>query len=268
MVRHAALFANKWIEYYSRQLGEENVYLFIDGFDLELPANALRINYMQEAHIAYPRVKGDRRRAHKISAFARSLFDRYDVVMAMDIDEFVILDPSIDATLREYLQLDFNCLSVSAMGVDVGQHPDLEAPLIWEQPWLSQRQFASISDRYTKPVIAFEPLTWGSGFHRVKGKDYTIDPNIFLFHFGLVDYQVTLDRIKNENNHWGWSFHNKRRLQLFKKIQANTPQEGDNFMRKAKHKLVKNRSWWAPNKPAPLRGNTIIQIPERFRKVL
>ena len=136
---------------------------------------------------------------------------RYDVVLATDIDEFLVLDPNTGLKLNEYLSKNFISSSLSALGIDVAQHPTFEKSIDKKKPFLSQRKYAFISDRYTKPIISLEPLNWGSGFHRVKGKDFTIDPNLFLFHFGLVDIKILKNKHKDrELISLGWNNHFKR----------------------------------------------------------
>jgi len=268
-VRNDTFFADKWIAYYGSQFGLEHLYLFVDGIDQPLPKNALKINCFQIPHQPLKRAKGDRKRAKRISDFARSLYPKYHAVLAMDIDEFLVLDPNVKTTLKTYLTQDFENASLSGLGLDVGQHPQLEKAIDLKQAFLSQRSFAQISDRYTKPVVSFKPLEWGSGFHRIKGKNFKIDPNLFLFHFGLVDLASTQENIiKNELLSSGWKGHFNRRMKLFNKIENQIPQEGDSLFVKARHYFTKRRKWFAWNKPAPLMGKTVIKIPKRFQTVV
>ena len=84
-------------------LGYKNLYLFIDGIDQKLPLRAEKINCFQISHINLNRLKADRSRAKRISDFAKELHKRYDVVLATDIDEFLVLDPNTGLKLKEYL---------------------------------------------------------------------------------------------------------------------------------------------------------------------
>jgi hypothetical protein len=114
-------------------------------------------------------------------------------------------------------------------------------------------------------VVAFQPLQWGSGFHRVKGKNYKIDPNLFLFHFGLVDRATTIQKKGDQEVvQTGWRAHLDRRVQLYDNLESYPAQDADSFWVKARKKLTFKRKWYAWNKPAPLKGNTIVLIPERF----
>jgi hypothetical protein len=59
-----------------------------------------------------------------------------------------------------------------------------------------------------------------------------------------------------------------RRFRLFKELETQTPQEGDIFFEKARHYLNKSRKWYSWNKPAPLKGPSIIKIPKRFQTIV
>jgi len=269
MYRNAPLFVDKWISFYAEQLGHENLYLFVDGLDQPLPKEAEKIHCFQIPHKSFSRAKGDRFRAKKISTFAQSLFPKYSAVIAMDIDEFLVVDPKLGLGLKAYLQQQIATTSCSALGLDVGQHPQGEKPIDLKKPFLSQRRFAQISDRYTKAVVIFEPLEWGSGFHRVKGKDFVIDSNLFLFHFGLVDYTTAANKSKDkELNQSGWKGHFNRRMGLYEALEEETPQDADPLFLTATKYFTKNRRWLAWNKPATLKGPSVIKIPKRFEKIV
>ena len=268
MVRNDTFFADKWIDYYGAQFGHKNLYLFIDGLDQTLPKESNKINCFQKPHKPEKRALGDRNRARMISNFAKTLFSKYQVVLAMDIDEFLVLDPNQSFSLKEYLMQDFSTSSLSALGLDVGQHPTLDPPIILNSSFLSQRKFTQVSDRYTKPVVALKPIIWGSGYHRIRGKNSTIDTHLYLFHFGLVDYLTATNKASEiEANEAGWGSHLDRRFSLYQTLKAGIIQE-EGFIEKARNTLHKKRSWFAWNKPAPLKGHTLIKIPERFNFIV
>ncbi len=269
MVRNDTFYADKWINYYGAQFGYKNLYLFIDGEDQQSPKMSDKINCFQEPHIPMKRAKGDRYRARKISYFAQSLFKKYEVVLAMDIDEFLVLDPNVEGSLSDYLLSNFQMDSISALGIDVGQHKNLEQPIDLNKPFLSQRRFAQVSDRYTKPIVAFKPLTWGSGYHRVKGKNFKVDEYLFLFHFGLVDLDTTLLKITDkEITEAGWSGHMDRRLALFQDILKGPVENTESFIVTARTYFNTTRKWYAWNKPSPIKGNAVIEIPDRFKSIV
>ena len=151
MVRNDSFFTEKWISYYGKHFGFKHLYLFIDGMDQKVSEAAKKINYFQIPHKEESRAVGDRNRAKKISAFAQQLFPKYHAVLAVDIDEFLVLDPNVGDSLKTYLQQESKATTLSGLGLDVGQHPNLEAAIDLKKPFLSQRSFAQVSDRYTKP---------------------------------------------------------------------------------------------------------------------
>lgn len=269
MLRNDDFFVRKWIEYYGSQFGLENLYLILDGHDQPLPENHEKINVIRIPHIPLSRAKGDKNRSKIVSNFAKALFLRYDLVIASDIDEFLVLDPKQKISLKEYLQKNFLGSSLSALGLDVGQHVENEKPIDANRPFLEQRSFAHVSSRYTKPVVALKPIRWGSGYHRIKGRNFRIDPNLFLFHFGMVDFERTKKRMGDDSLlKVGWQGHLGRRYQLFNLILNSKPVEGDKFFSKARIRQSIFRPLYAINKPGILKEKPIVQIPERFKSIL
>ncbi|MFO7576049.1 MAG: glycosyltransferase family 2 protein [Bacteroidales bacterium] len=269
MARNDEFFIHKWIDYYGRQFGRENLFLLLDGHDQPLPQGHETINVFRVPHAEMSRSGGDRDRARMVSRFARALFHRYDIVIAHDIDEFLVVDPALNIGLSDYLSAVSGRSSLSALGLDVGQHLEEEQPIDPTRPFLEQRSYAHLSARYTKPVAAFRPLTWGSGFHRVKGRNFRIDPNLFLFHFGMVDYEMSVGKTgSNDLLKSGWTGHFDRRLQLFELIKNSQPVDGDSFFPKARRGESLFRPLYALNKPGMLKDKPVIKIPDRFRSVI
>jgi hypothetical protein len=266
MMRNDKFFVTKWIDYYSQQLGSHNLFIILDGHDQTLPIDNQDINVIRLPHRALSRSKGDRNRARLVSYFAKSLFFRYEVVIAHDIDEILVVDPKLNIGLMDYLLKPTRCSSKSGLGLDVGQHIELEAEIDITKPFLSQRSFAHVSARYTKPIVAHKPLRWGSGFHRVKGKNFHIDKNLFLFHFGMLDFKKSKDKIGDKSLHKaGWQGHLDRRLQLFELISKANAVDGDAFFAKARLRQSLFRPIYAINKPGMLNEKPIVKIPDRFR---
>lgn len=269
MVRNDDFFVPKWVDYYQKQLGAENLFLILDGHDQPLPEAHDRINVIRVPHRKLSRAEGDRNRARLVSFFARSLFHRYDIVIAHDIDEFLVVDPLTNQPLAQYLQRPTAGASLSALGLDVGQHVEKEETIDPTRPFLEQRSFAHVSARYTKAVVATRPLTWGSGYHRVKGRNFRIDPNLFLFHFGMVDYERSGGKVADQSlQQAGWKGHFDRRMQLFELILKKDAIEGDDFFPSARRRQSLFRPIYALNKPGTLSEHPIIRIPERFKSIL
>ena len=266
-VRNDPLFLPKWIAHYGAALGHRNLLVILDGHDQDLPADAGPVNVLRLPHQSLERVPAMRRRARVMSKIASGLFHYFDMVIATDVDEFIVVDPRVGLGLRDYISgLNRPPAAISALGLDVGQHLREEAPLDPTRPFLDQRRYAHVSSRYTKPAIATRPVTWGSGMHRVKGRNFHIDPNLFLFHFGMVDFaRMTGKTADADRLATGWEGHLGRRERIFDIITNATPREGDAYFPVARRRQSWIRPLYALNKPGMIPGDPVVKIPERFR---
>ncbi len=268
MARNDDMFIQKWISYYGNQFGEHNLFLILDGMDQKKPSNK-NINCLCVPHKKLSRSQGDKNRIQIVSSLAKSLFKRYERVIACDIDEFLVLDPNITTNLSDYLLRRTSHSSISALGIDVGQHIDKEQPIDLKTNFLSQRSFGVLAARYTKPIIACKPLNWGSGYHRVKWKNYNIDKNLYLFHFGMVDYKRSTGKTEDKSRiEQGWTKHLDRRFKIFDDIRSNKAIPGDDIIKSTRSKFQWLRTPYAWNKPKQSKPEVVIQIPERFREIV
>lgn len=268
-VRNDVMFLEKWAQYYGDQLGVKNLYILLDGHDQIVPQSIQEVNTLYLPHLPLKRGAADRRRAKVMSDLAKGLFSVFDAVIVTDVDEFIVVDPRLEISLAEYLSQIESRTSVSALGLDVGQHLELETSIDLDRAFLDQRKHAHLSSRYTKPSIAFKPVTWGSGMHRIKGKNFHIDPNLFLFHFGMVDYQLATNKTLDKDRiSTGWTGHLSRREKLFKIITEAEPLNGDDYFGEARHYQTWHRPIYALNKPGMIPNDPVVQIPHRFRGIV
>ncbi len=269
MARDDQFFIARWVSYYSAQAGYENLFLILDGHDQEYPHDLPAINVIRLPRKKQGRAAGDRNRIGIVTAFSRALFRRYDLVIAHDIDEILAVDPDQGRSLSGYLQQRSGHATLSALGLDVGQHTGNELPLDPARPLLRQRRYAHVSARYTKAVVAYRPVRWGSGFHRVRYRNFRIDPNLFLFHFGMVDHEMAKAKTGNSGLiDSGWEGHLDRRYELFDLIREKEAIDGDAFFSEARRRETLFRPLYALNKPGMLREKPVIRIPERFRDIV
>jgi len=263
MARNDEFFLNRWISYYGEQFGEENLYIYLDGLDQKIPARAGRANIKKLPHRDEAVQKGDKTRILLLSELARKLFAQgYDIVVGCDCDEFLIVDPALNVTLREYLSSKKIHTSLSGLGLDVGMDLSSESPLDTDMPFLSQRRYALMSTRYTKPVVLAHPATWGSGFHSVKGHNFHIDKNLYLLHFGGADLDMIKNKIGDRNT--TWSHHLQKRART---IDIITRARHRNMPRALARMLQRIfRPIYDLNKPGMLGLKWVTTIPERFQE--
>ncbi|MGN0916682.1 MAG: glycosyltransferase family 2 protein [Candidatus Enterousia sp.] len=263
MARNDEFFLNRWIKYYGAQIGEENLYIYLDGLDQKIPSNAGRANITKLPHKEEERQRGDKTRILLLSDLEKKLFaDGYDIVIGCDCDEFLVVNPKLNMTLQQYLSGIHAHTTVSGLGLDVGQDLNSEPALDMNAPFLTQRKYALLSTRYTKPVVLFRPATWGSGFHSVKGHNFHIDKNLYLLHFGSVD----LDMIKNKlgDRAASWNTHLEKRART---ITIVTNAKNKNKSKKlARIMQTILRPIYDLNKPAMLGLKWVTKIPETFKE--
>lgn len=264
MARNDEFFLSRWMEYYGREIGINNLYIILDGTDQNAPKNAKGANVIKLPHTDMSRAAGDKYRIGKISKLAHDLFKKYDIVIGCDSDEFLIVDPKTKKTLAEYLSCIENKTSVSGLGMDIGQNMKCEKKLDLKKSFLSQRGYALLSTRYTKPVVLFKPATWGSGFHHVRGHNFHIDNNLYLLHFGAVDMEMLITKATSRGP--DWVNHLRRRGNGTINLITQKTAHSERHMKIARTMQRIFRPIYAIGKPGMLGIKWVVKIPTRFKK--
>ena len=264
MARNDTFFLSRWIEYYGREIGTENLYIYLDGTDQEIPENAGAAHITKLPHTDMSRSAGDKYRIGKMSDLANKLLKKYDIVIGCDCDEFLIVDPALNTSLAQYLSDKQINTTLSGLGLDVGQHLTHEKPLDSSKPFLAQRAYALLSTRYTKPVVINRPVRWGSGFHSINGHNFHIDPNLYLLHFGAVDMDMLVAKAASRGP--DWVNHLKRRGNGTINDVTNRPAHGEKWLKIARVMQRIFRPIYAWDKPGMLGIKRVVKIPNRFIK--
>lgn len=270
MARDADKYLSRWAAWYGSLLGKGNLYIFFDGTDQIPPQCTEGCNVQVVPRVEGSVAEGDRGRIKVLSDFAAGLFERYDFVIGTDVDEFIVPDPSCGLNLVEFLSsLDVRgrkCFS--ALGCDVVQNVTCEAPMDWNKPFLGQRSFGLLSTRYTKASILCAPVAWGSGFHRVRGSNFHILEDLYLFHFGCADAsEVEVRKADRDLASRGWGRHLGKRQRLFKLVAGLKAHSWDIWTPRARRVQTVCRPPYAWNKPAMLGLRILIRIPDRFKSL-
>ena len=264
MARNDTFFLSRWIEYYGREIGTENLYIYLDGTDQDIPENAGSVHITKLPHTDMSRSAGDKYRIGKMSDLANKLLKKYDIVIGCDCDEFLIVDPALNTSLAKYLSDKQINTTISGLGLDVGQHLTHEKPLDSSKPFLAQRAYALLSTRYTKPVVINRPVRWGSGFHSINGHNFHIDPNLYLLHFGAVDMEMLVAKAASRGP--DWVNHLKRRGNGTINDVTNRPAHGEKWLKIARVMQRIFRPIYAWDKPGMLGIKRVVKIPNRFIK--
>lgn len=194
-----------WYAYYGNLFGAGNIHIFtyqsareaFDGFSLG-SIHALSDNY------------NDDLRKDTIADFATELLRDNDAVLRVDVDEFLVPDPSKYSDLKECLTA-WSGDHLTAFGFDVFQAPT-EPVLDLRRPILAQRRFAYALTALNKTCVTRVPVKWNRGFHYC-----SLPPHfgeVFLLHTKRADIALQAEwnqqmRAKAANdefvkNYYGW----------------------------------------------------------------
>lgn len=270
MVRNDDFFLRKWVEYYGRELGKENLYIYYDGVDQVVGDFCQGTNAFVHPKIGTQVVAAEKERLKFLSECAAELFSKgYDLVIGVDADEYVVVDPKLGIGLQEYLSRQSIDVSLSPLGLDFGQKLGEEDDLVSEKTFLKQRHYAQIGTRYTKPSIVAQPCRWGSGFHRVKGHNFHIASDLYLLHFGYADSKILEERLGDADRvAQGWEKHIYKRSRTIKYATEEKARDFDRWTRIARVFQTWCRPPYALNKPAMFELRIVVKIPERFDEIL
>ena len=270
MARNDDFYLRKWVAYYGTQLGRENLYIYLDGLDQKVGDFCTGTHAEAVEKIGNQVVAADKGRLKFLSGKAAELLaGGYDLIIGVDADEFIIVDPKLGKTLPEYLSALSIRDSVSALGVDVGQKLGEEGDITEDLPFLRQRHYAQLGTRYTKPSIMARPLVWGSGFHRIKGHNFHIAKDLYLFHFGYFDYRRIQDRYQDKDRlDQGWGKHMQKRARTIRLVTEKKALDFDRWTQFARRCQTVCRPPYAWNKPGMLELKLVVRIPDRFQDLV
>lgn len=270
MVRDDDFFLRKWVDYYGRELGRENLYILFDGEDQTVADFCEGTHTYIHKRLDNEIVKGERARLDLLSEKARELLEsEYDLVIGVDCDEFVVVDPKLGTSLSEFLSRQDIDVTISPLGIDIGQHLEKESEIDPSRNFLEQRHYGYLCTRYTKGSILARPARWGRGFHRVKGHNFHICPDLYLLHFGCLDMKRMRERFMNPDRIGGKSTrHFNKRTKTISIVTNNEARDFDHWVPIVRKMQTLIRPIFAWNKPAMLGRTIVVGIPSRFDKLL
>lgn len=270
MCRNDSFYLRRWVQYYGAELGRENLYVYLDGKDQEVPGFCDGIKVVAVDKIPGKVTELERQRLGFLSERAAELLaGGYDLVIGADTDEFLIPDPALGLSLAQFLSRTDIPVSASGLGVDVGQRLGEEGDIRDDATFLSQRHYARLSTRYTKPSVISKPVRWGRGFHRIKGHNYHIIKDLYLFHFGYFDMARIKARFNDKSRiDGGWEKHLKKRSKNIMLCTRRKARKWESAVTFARIMETVFRPPYALNKPALLELAVIVRIPERFSKIV
>jgi len=198
MVGGDYFFLKRWVDYYGRQLGRENLYILSHGGDPEHRKIGEGCNVIYLPHDR-SRHRFNQRRWQMLSLITTGLTQSYNWVLTTDVDEIVAVDPGVHDSLPGYLsrfRTDEMPQVVTPFAIEMVHNPVLERqPLDGEAPILSRRRLFRLNANYAKPCITRRRITFFPGGHYANHPKLFLDPHLYLFHLRFIDYGMTYERL-------------------------------------------------------------------------
>lgn len=177
-------FFSAWHRYYAAQFGPENICIFTYREHEEQFSN-----FILGGVKVIPETYDDDLRISAISEFVSDLLRSHDVVVRVDVDEFLIPDPNKYISLAEYIS-KWPGTHITAFGFDVLQSPE-EPDLDLSKSIMSQRRYAYALTPMNKTCVTRIGIKWGRGFHYCS-KPPQFD-HLFLLHTKRADIKLQKD---------------------------------------------------------------------------
>lgn len=277
-------FLERWYEYYSKQVGAENLYVFSHGNDpkhREIAKNANVMNLPRDVSM----FKFDRRRWRMMSHLASGLLDYYNWMIVTDVDEIVVVDPNAAPTLVDYILENYdapgvNLKNISPLGLELIHLPE-EEPLAIEknETILSQRRIFRPNANYSKPCLVAAPAVFGPGGHRNNLGRRHLSDDLYLLHLKFFDLSTMesvakirgqLTAVAGDLGTDGFQAHPwSKTLDTYRKILSLMTLADEDIelpeirasMRKQREKYHNQFVW------GRIKNTKLHRIPERFAKV-
>jgi hypothetical protein len=210
MVHNEAVFFPIWLRYYSRFFAADDIYVL----DHESTDGSTTGGGFVRIPVAHDSVDHTWM-VRTIESLQHELIERYDVVLATDVDEIVAPDPNW-GSLGDYIDR-FDEEFVNCLGYELLHVRDVEGPFRVDRPVLEQRGYWFANDGYDKPLLSTVPMTWTPGFHSRPDGRMVLDPDLRLIHLHRMDYDVCFARHRwRRSRGWnqrdvaaGWAQHNR-----------------------------------------------------------
>lgn len=181
-------YLKRWVEYYGRELGRENLFVYAHGADPMVARVAEGCTILP-----LPRGRVDARFARRKSDLAAGMISfllaEYQTVIVGDVDEMVIVDPEVAGSLTEYVSAHRHLgRSLKPFNLDL-LHDREAGHLDPARPILAQRKLARTRYQFCKPVIVSDKIEFAAGFHYANHHP-VIAPGAYLVHLHFADRRI------------------------------------------------------------------------------
>ncbi|WIY26755.1 glycosyltransferase family 2 protein [Parasedimentitalea psychrophila] len=192
MVYEDYFFLERWYNYYRKQVGAENLYVFSHGNDpkhKEIAKDANVMNLPRDSAM----YKFDRRRWRMLGHFATGLLDFYNWMIVSDVDEIVVVDPMAAANLVDHIVDKYGNVrtapkNISPLCLELIHLPGEEPlPIEENETILSRRRIFRPNKNYSKPCLVSAPVGFGPGGHRNTLGPRHLPSDLYTLHLKYFD---------------------------------------------------------------------------------
>ncbi|MBJ3762126.1 glycosyltransferase family 2 protein [Maribius pontilimi] len=274
----------RWYDYWSVQIGPENLYLLSHGNDprhREIAAKANVINLPRDGKM----YKFERRRFRAMSSVASGLLEFFHWMIVSDVDEIVIADPDHAVSVPDYVAKTYGDgtkgpKNISPLCLELVHLPEIEPlPLGPDDKILSRRRTFRPNANYSKPVLVASPATFAPGGHRNSLGPRTLPDGLFTLHLKYCDAdtieryaasrRALVEDVVARDGHFDTDHGWYKTLDKYRDILEQNTLEGVDVdlpafrakMLEQREKFTNQYIW------GPARSDRLYRIPERFSDV-
>lgn len=186
MARDEAEMLPRWVRHYAHHVGLANLLVLddnsTDGSTTGLGCTVHRLPPLPGAGYEAARMR-------LMSGLAAGFLALYDFVVFVDVDEFLVPDPTRHADLRAFLSTRRDRDVLAPVTLNVVHVPEVEGPLRPDEPVLGQRRYAKFAPLMCKPSIKQVPAAWKWASHGIEAP-FVVDPELFMIHLKFADREA------------------------------------------------------------------------------
>lgn len=183
VVKDEAVMLPLWEHHYGERLGLDHL-VVLDDQTTDGSTTGLRAEVRDLGGLPGG-VAFEKARTRAANTVASELLERFDWVVFVDADEFLVPDPERHDGLPDLLG---SCSSpvVGALALNVVQDLEHEGPLDTARPILEQRSYAFFAEVMCKPSCKRRRAPWVLASHGIRSR-YEVRPDLFMLHLKFAD---------------------------------------------------------------------------------
>lgn len=287
MVRNESFMLPRWLEHYGTLVGRTNL-VVVDDATTDGSTTGLDVTVLRLPRDGKRASSFDAQRARMVSSLGTALLHYADIVIYVDADEFLVVDPWVYPTFEDFLQQVPRNGLVAPLGLNLLHVRPQERRFDPSKRILEQRRFVKFVPAMCKPVIRRSAdARWTPGFHGATAP-YSVDTGLLLIHAKYLDVRLAAAQQRSRHALWheGMGQMSSWRMPVgrLKESLAEwaTPAEGESIpeldpsrldlntvVHKSRRRLRRPRVYRSlGGQIAAMREMPVLELPQRFEAQL